>query len=148
MASLSRPPPGTEELIFDWNEFGRRGRVFPEQLVFFDETLRDGLQNPSGHDPDVEQKLGLLRLMDRVGIQMADVGLPGSCPRMFEDCLQLCQAIRDENLTIRPACAARTLEVDIAPIIEISQQVGIPVEIYAFIPSSPIRHFAEAVGLQ
>lgn len=147
MASPSRPPPGTEELIFDWNEFGRRGRVFPDHIAFFDETLRDGLQNPSGHDPELEQKLALLRLMDRVGIQMADVGLPGSCGRMFDDCLKLCQAIVDEKLAIKPACAARTIEVDIDPIIDISQRVGIPVEIYAFIPSSPIRHFAETLDL-
>ena len=34
-------------LIYDWNEIERRGRLIPKTVTFFDETLRDGLQNPS-----------------------------------------------------------------------------------------------------
>src|SRR5207244_3858177 len=43
----------------------------------------------------------------------------------------------------KPLCAARTLEVDIRPVVEISQRVGIPIEVAAFIGSSPIRQYAE-----
>ena len=32
-------------LIFDWNEVNRKGRILPKNATFFDETLRDGLQN-------------------------------------------------------------------------------------------------------
>jgi 2-isopropylmalate synthase len=40
-------------------------------------------------------------------------------------------------------CAARTLIADIRPIAEISQRVGIPIEVGAFIGSSPLRQYAE-----
>jgi 2-isopropylmalate synthase len=56
---------------------------------------------------------------------------------------RLAQEIRDQRLRIRPLCAARTLEVDIRPVVEISQRVGIPIEVAAFIGSSPIRQYAE-----
>jgi len=44
--------------------------------------------------------------------------------------------------------AARTLEVDIRPVVEISQRVGIPIEVAAFIGSSPIRQYAEGWTLE
>ena len=59
---LATNPPANE-LIYDWNEVGRRGRLIPKDVTFFDETLRDGLQNPSVADPNIESKLELLHLM-------------------------------------------------------------------------------------
>jgi 2-isopropylmalate synthase len=130
-------------LIFDWNEFGRKGRIIPQRFEFFDETLRDGLQNASVDDPQIEQKLRLLHLMHDVGIHVADIGLPGSSQRAFEDVLRMCKEITDNKLNLKVACAGRTVVSDITPMIEISQRAGIPVEIYTFIGSSPIRQFAE-----
>ena len=46
-------------------------------------------------------------------------------------------------MKIRPNCAARTVAADILPIVEISQRVGIPIEVSCFIGSSPIRQYAE-----
>ena len=43
-----------DELIFDWNELGRKGRIIKKGVEFFDETLRDGLQNPSVDDPNID----------------------------------------------------------------------------------------------
>ena len=131
------------ELIYDWNEIGRRGRLIPKGITFFDETLRDGLQNPSVRDPNIEQKLKLIHLMDQIGIHVADIGLPGSSQRAFDDVLRMCREITDNKLKLRVACAGRTVVSDITPMIEISQRAGIPVEIYAFIGSSPIRQLAE-----
>ncbi|WP_437674964.1 LeuA family protein [Sorangium sp. So ce131] len=131
------------DLIYDWNELGRVGRLIPKDITFFDETLRDGLQNPSVADPNIEGKLKLLHLMAKIGIQIADVGLPGSSPRAFEDVLRMCKEVADHKLPLRIACAGRTVVSDITPMIEISQRAGIPVEIYAFIGSSPIRQLAE-----
>ena len=51
------------DLIFDWNEVNRKGRILPKNATFFDETLRDGLQNPSVVDPGIEEKLRILHLM-------------------------------------------------------------------------------------
>jgi 2-isopropylmalate synthase len=94
-------------------------------------------------DPGIESKLELLHLMDAIGIHVADIGLPGSSQRAFEDVLRMCKEITDNKLRIGVACAGRTVVSDITPMIEISQRAGIPVEIYTFIGSSPIRQYAE-----
>jgi 2-isopropylmalate synthase len=133
----------SDELIYDWNEIGRKGRLIPSGVSFFDETLRDGLQNPSVADPNIEQKLKLLHLMSKIGIHVADIGLPGSSKRAFDDVLRMCREITDNRLPLGVACAGRTVASDITPMIEISQRAGIPVEVYCFIGSSPIRQIAE-----
>jgi len=137
------------ELVFDWNEVNRKGRIAPKTMQFMDETLRDGLQNPSVIDPGIEDKLKLLHLMNDLGIHIADIGLPGSSKRAFDDVLRMCKEIVDCKLKIRVACAGRTVVSDITPMIEVSQRAGLPIEVYAFIGSSPIRQYAEQwdVGL-
>ena len=141
------PSDRAGELVYDWNEIGRKGRITARNCTFFDETLRDGLQNPSVVDPPVEDKLAILHLMNDVGIHEADIGLPGSSKRAFEDCLRMCREVVDCKMKIKIACAGRTVVGDITPMIELSQRVGIPVEVYAFIGSSPIRQYAEAWDL-
>ncbi|MBP6831203.1 MAG: 2-isopropylmalate synthase [Deltaproteobacteria bacterium] len=131
------------ELIYDWNEVGRRHPPFGP-VEFFDETLRDGLQNPSVKDPSITEKLELIHLMESLGIHAADIGLPGSSKRAFDDVLRMCQEIVSSGMKLRPACAGRTVAADILPMVEISQKAGIPVEVYTFIGSSPIRLFAES----
>jgi len=132
------------DLIFDWNEVNRKGRIVPKNTMFFDETLRDGLQNPSVVDPGIEEKLKIIHLMEDLGIHMADVGLPGSSKRAFEDVLRICKEVVDCKMKLKIACAGRTVVGDITPMIEVSQRAGIPVEVYAFIGSSPIRQYAES----
>ena len=136
--------PDGGALIYDWNEINRRGPLLPRPFTFFDETLRDGLQNPSVTDPSIEKKLEILHLMDEIGIHVADIGLPGSSRRAYDDCLRICQEIVRCGLRIRPAMAGRTVVADIAPMVDIAQKTGLPVEVYAFIGSSPIRQLAEA----
>lgn len=131
------------ELIYDWNEIGRKGRLIPDNVMFLDETLRDGLQNASVTDPNIEAKLKLLHLMSKIGIHVADIGLPGSSKRAFNDVLRMCNEITTNKLSLKVSCAGRTVVSDITPMIEISQRAGIPVEVYAFIGSSPIRQLAE-----
>ena len=136
-------PPAGSDLIYDWNEIARRGRIIDRGITFFDETLRDGLQNPSVRDPSIEPKLKLLHLMSDLGIHAADIGLPGSSKRAFDDVLRMCREIVDHKLGVIPACAGRTVAGDITPMIEISQKAGIPVEVYTFIGSSAIRQLVE-----
>lgn len=133
----------TAALIYDWNEKDRRGPLLRKPPRFVDESIRDGLQSPSVRDPTIEQKMELVRLMDRLGIQVVNLGLPGAGKRAQEDVEQLLRMIVEENLRIRANCAARTVEADIQPIIDISQRVGVPVEVATFIGSSPIRAYAE-----
>lgn len=131
------------EFIFDWNELNRKGRLVPQRFTLFDETLRDGLQNPSVEDPPIEDKLRILHLMEDLGIDEADIGLPGSSKRAFEDVLTMCREVVSCKMKIKIAAAGRTVVGDITPMIEISQRAGIPVEVYAFIGSSPIRQYVE-----
>ncbi len=137
------PDRDTAALIYDWNAKDRRGPVLRKRPGFVDETIRDGLQSPSVTDPTTEQKMELVRLMDRLGIDVVNLGLPGAGPRAAQDVELLCRFIMDEKLSIRPNCAARTVAADIRPVIEISQRVGMPIEVTAFIGSSPIRAYAE-----
>lgn len=131
------------DLIYDWNEKDRRGPVLRKPPRFVDETIRDGLQSPSVKDPTIEQKLDLLRLMDRLGVHSVNLGLPGAGKRAQDDVERLARCIVEEKLSIRPNCAARTVVADIEPIVAISQRVGLEIEVMAFIGCSPIRAYAE-----
>lgn len=137
------PKTDNDELIYDWNEIARKGRVIRKDVEFFDETLRDGLQNPSVKDPEIGDKLDLVHLMDKLGVHAADIGLPGSSKRAFEDCLRICNEITSAKLGVKVAAAGRTLAADVQPMVELSQQAGMPVEVYCFLGSSPIRALAE-----
>jgi isopropylmalate/homocitrate/citramalate synthase len=137
-------PLKESDLIYDWNRAGgpdlrpARGRVELD-----DETLRDGLQSPSVRSPSIEDKLRILHMIAELGIESADIGLPGAGPHVKEDVLRLAREIADQRLRIFPNCAARTVAADILPIVEVSQAVGIPIEVAAFIGSSPIRQYSE-----
>jgi len=135
--------PSETDLIYDWNLRGDRLSPPMREVEIFDETLRDGIQCPSVTDPSIEAKMEMIRLMDAVGVHHVDIGLPGAGARAVEDCQVLAEMIRDEGLSIRAACAARTHPNDIRPIIEVSQRVGIPVEVMCFLGTSPIRLYAE-----
>jgi len=131
-----------KELIYDWNNVSPSEP--PEQKIEFDdETLRDGLQSPSVTDPPIGEKIELLHLMDELGIDTADIGLPGAAPRFYKDVLDLTREIADAKLKIRPNIAARTVKQDITPAIEITNKTGIPIEVCTFIGSSPIRQYVE-----
>lgn len=113
-------------------------------VTFQDETLRDGIQNPSVVDPRIEDKLELIHLMDQLGIHLVNVGLPAASPRNFADCETACRQIATSKLVIRPVMAARTVVSDIVPIAEIQQKVGIACQVYTFIGTSEIRKLAES----
>ncbi len=132
-----------DHLIHDWNALGEHEPKPRHRIEFDDETLRDGLQSPSVHDPSLEEKLQILHFMERLGIDSADIGLPGAGPHVQKTVLRLVEEIRDNGMHIAPNCAARTHENDIRPIAEISQKTGMKIEVAAFIGSSPIRQFAE-----
>ncbi len=130
------------DLIYDWNVVGAPFNP-TKPIELDDETLRDGLQGPSVTDPPIQKKLEILRAMDALGIDSADVGLPGAGPRAVEDVTALCREIVDSKLKVRPNCAARTMIRDVEPVARISQEVGIPIETCVFIGSSAIRQYTE-----
>src|SRR5580765_972240 len=97
------------ELIYDWNQAGEQPTRPPFKIQFDDETLRDGLQSPSVRAPAIDDKVRLLHLMNQLGLDTADIGLPGAGAHVVADVTRLAQEIRDAKLAIRPNCAARTL---------------------------------------
>ena len=132
----------THPLVHDWN------LVEPVDpplgpILLDDETLRDGLQSPSVRTPTIDEKLRILHLIADLGIECADIGLPGAGPRVADDVERLVREIAEAKLPIRPNCAARTLIADIRPIVEIAQHTGMQLEVAAFIGSSPLRQYAE-----
>jgi 2-isopropylmalate synthase len=134
----------THHLIYDWN----RTEPPPRRVVMLDdETLRDGLQSPSVRCPTIDEKLQILHLIDQLGVDTADIGLPGAGPHVVQDVERLAREIVDARLKVKANCAARTVIADIRPIVEISQRVGMPIECCAFIGSSPLRQYAEGWSL-
>ncbi|MEZ5287994.1 MAG: LeuA family protein [Vicinamibacterales bacterium] len=135
-----------DSLIFDWNRIGAPPR--PGLVMLDDETLRDGLQSPSVRTPTIEQKIQILHLIDSLGIDTADIGLPGAGAHVVADVERLAQEIVSARLSVKANCAARTHENDIRPVVEIAQRTGLPIECCAFIGSSPIRQFTEGWTLE
>ena len=133
----------TDKVIYDWNVEGHTVTPPLRRVEYVDETLRDGIQCPSVTDPPIEAKMEMVRLLDAAGVHHVDIGLPGAGPRAVEDCIVLAELIRDEKLSIKAMCAARTHPNDIKPIIEVSQKTGVPIEAMTFLGTSPIRLYAE-----
>ncbi len=132
-----------KELIYDWNTATPPAIRAGTRVLLNDETLRDGLQNPSVFDPSIEEKIEILHLMEDLGIDSVNIGLPGAGPRAVADTEALAREIATNRMKIKPNCAARTVEADILPIVEISQRVGIALEAATFLGSSPIRRLVE-----
>ena len=130
-------------LIYDWNAAGEQPTPPRRKVEFDDETLRDGLQSPSVSDPSLEEKVRILHYMHDVGIDHADIGLPGAGPHVQKTVERLAREIVDQKLNMTASAAGRTHENDIRPIVEISNRVGMALEADLFIGSSPIRQFAE-----
>ncbi|HEV2303927.1 MAG TPA: LeuA family protein [Candidatus Acidoferrales bacterium] len=131
------------DLIYDWNTVAGREIPAGRKIMLNDETLRDGLQNPSVRDPSIEEKIKILHLMEDLGIDTVNIGLPGAGPRAYADTEALAREIAHCRMKIRPNCAARTHQNDIRPIAEISQKVGMVIEAATFLGSSPIRRLVE-----
>jgi len=131
------------ELIYDWNVALPVTLVPAGPVQLNDETLRDGLQSPSVRDPSIKDKIEILHLMEALGINFVDLGLPGAGPRAVEHVEALAREIVQNKMKIRANCAARTHENDIRPIADISQRTGLKITAATFIGSSPIRRYTE-----
>ena len=133
----------SSELIYDWNQIQPAALPPVGRVLLKDETLRDGLQSPSVRDPSIQEKIQILHLMEALGINSLDLGLPGAGARAVEHVEALAREIVNHKMKIRANCAARTHQNDIRPIAEIVQRTGLRIEAATFIGSSPIRRYAE-----
>lgn len=136
-----------DPLLYDWND-AATSTFAARPLAVLDETLRDGLQSPSAHNPSLEQKLEGLRRMARLGVSAVNLGLPSVSRVAWEEAAEMLRSIRDERLELRPVCAGRTLESDVAPIVELAERTGVVVEASVFVGASPIRWRAEGWDLE
>src|SRR6266480_6488836 len=135
--------PARQKLVYDWNLVGESSPLTTKPVLLNDETLRDGLQSPTVCDPSIEAKIQLLHLMEDLGIDMLDIGLPGAGPRAYADTLALAQEISRSRLKIQPNCAARTTIQDIDPIWDIADKTGVTIDAATFLGSSMIRQYVE-----
>ena len=135
--------PDQQKLVYDWNLIGNSEPLAKKPVLLDDETLRDGLQSPTVSDPSIDDKIHLMHLMEDLGIQMLDIGLPGAGPRAYNDTLALATEIARSRMKIRPNCAARTTIQDIDPIIDIAEKTGVVIDAATFLGSSMIRQYVE-----
>ncbi|MDP9282730.1 MAG: 2-isopropylmalate synthase, partial [Chloroflexota bacterium] len=131
-----------DHLIYDWNRDGRAMKADYRAVELDDETLRDGLQGPSVRNPPLAVKKRLLQLMDQLGIDSADIGLPGASPRARAEIVELAKETTKLK-KLRPNQAIRTHPLDVQGAIETAVESGVKIESCAFIGSSPIRRLAE-----
>ncbi len=139
---MSANPNDTHELIYDWNLVDAPEKP-KQRIMVTDETLRDGLQSPSITHPEIQDKVYLLYLMNDLGIDAADLGLCGAGEKFKYHVSVLAREIVKQKMPIQPQSAARSVISDIAPIVEVSQEVGMPIEAAIFVGTSPIRQYAE-----
>ena len=90
-------------LIYDWNQTDGPSPASP--VLLDDETLRDGLQSPSVRTPPIGDKIRILHLIDALGIDTADIGLPGAGAHVVEDVERLAREIVSARLRVRANCA-------------------------------------------
>jgi isopropylmalate/homocitrate/citramalate synthase len=133
----------TSDLIYDWNRLYPASMKPKGPVLLNDESLRDGLQSPSVRDPTIQEKIEILHLMETLGINSLDLGLPGAGPRAVEHVEALAREIVTHKMKIAANCAARTHENDIRPIAEIVQRTGLNIAAATFLGSSPIRRYTE-----
>ena len=135
------------KLIHDWNlidyEYSRNPSNHPHDIWFDDETLRDGLQSPSALNPTIDQKIELISYMERIGIQKADLGLPGAGPFHREHIDAMLAHIKENDFQLRPGAAVRTLMHDIEPLVEMQAKHEMEIQASAFLGTSPIRQYTE-----
>lgn len=75
-----------EGCICDWKS---HGISVSQPVEFYDGTLHDGLQSPSVRTAHIEEKLQILHLMESLGTEVADIGLPGAGAPLISEVMRL-----------------------------------------------------------
>jgi 2-isopropylmalate synthase len=132
-------------MLYDWSRADQHdaAEVRTPAGVFFDETLRDGVQAPQIGTPTIDERLQLIDHMVRSGIRCADLGFPGSGPAAAHAGLAAARHIAAQGYPLVPGYAGRTHPADVRAICDIAQRAGVAVDAYIFIGVSPIRQYVE-----
>jgi isopropylmalate/homocitrate/citramalate synthase len=131
-----------EEWMMEWNDVDPPA-VPVERIQIHDDTLRDGLQSQSALQPGLGDKLELLHLMARIGVDSACLGMPASSPVMRRHVRMLAAEIASARIPVAAACAARALPADVADVADVAQATGLPMWVTAFVGIGPAKAHAE-----
>ncbi len=140
-------PQRYQSAIHDWGREPTGSRQ-PSAPHLFDDTLRDGLQNPSVVDPGLQAKCALMEHMARVGVTSVGIGMPSASSRQFGECLELCRFAEGRDLGVTPVCAARTLPGDVEVALRLCSEAPGAIELHVFLGTSPIRGIVEGWSRQ
>jgi 2-isopropylmalate synthase len=130
-----------KDWIYNWNrDAGTAASTWRFEVD--DETLRDGLQSPSVHRPDLDTKRRCLRHMAELGIQRVNTGLPMSS--QIDHIRALLATIRDESLPLRPGVAVRTVVADLQEVAKLRDEFPtLDIKANTFLRASRIGIWAE-----
>ncbi|MDX1611948.1 MAG: homoaconitate hydratase [Candidatus Thermoplasmatota archaeon] len=108
-------PEGADDpVMHNWTVEGDHGFDLPDELVIWDESLRDGEQTP-GVYYTTEEKVELAKLLDEIGCDILNCGIPAVSPGE----LASVKAISDEGLSHASVMgAARTIRSDIDAVLK------------------------------
>lgn len=127
-----------KNLLYQWEQ-----PVGGKTVLVDDETLRDGLQDPSCRQPSCEAKKEYLHLIAELGVQAVDLGMPAASPQVEQEVEALLREIATWSLGLAANCAVRTLERDVLTCAAISHRVGFPLEVMLFLGFSSLRRTVE-----
>jgi 2-isopropylmalate synthase len=142
MVGETSSPGDRRRLIYDWNAVDRHPRP-PQRVLIADDTLREGPNSPSVMQPDIQDKVYLLYLMNSLGVDCADLGLASAGPRFKDQVTVLAREIANQKMAIQPQSAARSTIADVAAVADASDKAGIGIEACIFLGASPIRRYVE-----
>jgi len=135
------------DMRFDWNAAPAGDATQALSGIFFDETLRDGIQAPHVATPSLDEKLQLVEHLVAAGIRCADLGFPGSGPAAAAQCQEIAKTIVASGYPIAQAYAGRAHPVDTEAICKVAQSVGVSVDAYIFVGVSPMKLYVEGWDL-
>jgi 2-isopropylmalate synthase len=140
----------TTDLIYDWNKeslqdaaFDFQSTAMKKQIELNDETLRDGLQATYVVHPSLHEKMQLLTLMEKLKIDLVNLGFPVAGETQKKDVIALAKYARDNRFSIRLECGGRIVRGDVEEIISVSQEVGVAITAGLFVASSQLRYLVE-----
>ena len=80
------------------------------QIQIFDTTLRDGEQVP-GCRLNTEEKIEVAKALERLGVDVMEVGFPVSSPGDFESVKRISKIIKDSTVCALSRAVANDIEV-------------------------------------
>jgi isopropylmalate/homocitrate/citramalate synthase len=131
-----------EELLHTWNAHDPAMTA-----VRVEEDTRDALQSVQVRRPSLADRLELLELSSRVGVDLIFVGFPAVSRQEHEHCTALVRHIADRGLQVQPVLMARPVGADLDAVTEIQQTAGTGVLADLYICISDLRLAVEGWSL-